>query len=205
MGLAGLAACTELRKLNLARTPIRGAGFKALAPLVNLLELDLAGTAVNDESIAELKNLTALRILNLARTGLNGDWFRELADLPYLQSLNLEEAPLTDANLSALAKARCLQVLNLRGVPVTAVGVEPLNVLSLTTIDLSKTKVGPAAYKALAKNKSLRLLVVDQTKVSDGSLAGFATALPMCTISGPDRTPVPASAAATLPPRYPRY
>jgi hypothetical protein len=60
-GLAALAACVNLRALDLTRTAVTSAGVEALAGLARLETLNLTGTAIDDAGVAKLRAFPALR------------------------------------------------------------------------------------------------------------------------------------------------
>ncbi len=60
-GLASLAACTNLRTLDLTRTAITSAGLASLLPLKKIESLNLTATAVDDSGVDQLKQLPALK------------------------------------------------------------------------------------------------------------------------------------------------
>lgn len=60
-GLASLAACTNLRVLDLTRTAVTSAGLARLAPLQHLESINLTSTTVDDAGVTILRQLPALK------------------------------------------------------------------------------------------------------------------------------------------------
>jgi hypothetical protein len=82
-GLAHLAGLVKLSILWVSDTRITGAGLKHLAGLGGLEQLGLAGTEVSDSDLALLTSLTNLKYLDIRSTKISESGVRELqAALP---------------------------------------------------------------------------------------------------------------------------
>jgi hypothetical protein len=68
VGLKSLAACTNLRAIDLTHTAVTSEGLVALSELKRLETINLTETAVDDRGVAKLKTLPALKRLWLFGT-----------------------------------------------------------------------------------------------------------------------------------------
>ncbi|MBK7758892.1 MAG: hypothetical protein IPI35_21355 [Deltaproteobacteria bacterium] len=139
---AGLAGLTGLKRLSLARCPLRAPAARALGGLTGLQSLTLSHTGLAGDELAPLVGLTDLKILRLA--GLRPASLGFLAGLTALEELDLSgEGALTDEALAPLGNLRALRRLSLRGrAGVRGPGLRHLaGLLALEELDLGGTSV----------------------------------------------------------------
>ncbi|MBK9369043.1 MAG: hypothetical protein IPN01_22540 [Deltaproteobacteria bacterium] len=139
---AGLAGLTGLKRLSLARCPLRAPAARALGGLTGLQSLTLSHTGLGGDELAPLVGLTDLKILRLA--GLRPASLGFLAGLTALEELDLSgEGALTDEALAPLGNLRALRRLSLRGrAGVRGPGLRHLaGLLALEELDLGGTSV----------------------------------------------------------------
>ena len=104
-GLAALAACRELRWLDLTALPVTDAGLANLKGATKLDQLFLEGTKISSESLPLISQFSAL------------------------EELDLSNVQISDASLTVLGKLRKLKTLHLTGSPITPAGVQRLKSL----------------------------------------------------------------------------
>jgi len=129
-----------------------------LTCLTSLQRLLLKNTSVTDAGLKHLKGLTTLHWLYLNDTRIT-DAGLETLNFPALQTLDLSNTHVTDAGLVYMCRLTALEELNLRGTQVTDAGLEYLKGLT-----------------------PLRILDLDDTKVSVDGVARLQQALPNCGI-----------------------
>eukprot|EP00898_Chlorokybus_atmophyticus_P008019 jgi/Chlat1/8218/Chrsp76S07666 len=141
--LVYLASFRHLRVLHITRCKITSQGVAHLAGLQSSLEdLSLARCSkVTDSAVPFLCQLLSLKRLDLSETGVSARGVRQLASLLCINSLALSGLPTDDTALTALAACRLLRSLQLWGSAVTDIGVQRLDDLGVTELDLSWTAV----------------------------------------------------------------
>ena len=119
------------------------------------------GTRITDLGLTKIAQLKKLRQLDLSGTAITANGLKTLASFPKLQRLNLW-------NVAALddAAAPYLEALT-----------------SLTSLDLSNTRIGDASLTRLMKLGGLRRLHVSETNVTPEGLASFQKQRPACVVS----------------------
>ena len=121
--LAALSRATSLRKLELTKSTINGAGLQHLNGLSDLYTLHLSGTNVGDEALPHVSHLHALEILSLNGTKVTDDGLENLAGLSRLERLFLNSTPITDKGLDHLARMTQLKELSLKDLSITDAGL----------------------------------------------------------------------------------
>lgn len=167
---AEIPPLTQLRGLFLSPSGTVPVG---LSRLINLEVLDLDGVPVMDETIVEVAELTKLRELSLAKSSIS--------------VLSVD-----DDSLSHLSQLAAIEELRLGGCHIKGHGLKHLRSLPrLARLDLSDTAINDNAVEELLKFDSLETLNIRGTSLSKSAVAKLKTALPKCTILGPE--PVPAT------------
>jgi hypothetical protein len=114
-GLAHLSGLTELRTLDLGRSPYPGivthpslgdVGLVHLRGLRRLESLSLIDCAVTDAGLANLAGLTALQDLDLRGTQVTDAGLVHLKGLRRLKSMNLEGTKVTPEAIAAFLESR---------------------------------------------------------------------------------------------------
>jgi Leucine-rich repeat (LRR) protein len=104
-GLAHLANCQQLIKLNLWRVPITDDGVKHLAGLTNLQWLNLDNTHLTDSGLPSLNGMTKLKFLHLGSTMVTNAGLRHLTSLTSLEDLKVTRTGVDQAGAAELKKS----------------------------------------------------------------------------------------------------
>jgi len=201
-GLAHVATLSQLKDLNVGRTPITDGDLAHLSKLTKLESLNLYNTQTTDEGLVHLKRLRSLKRLKVRTKGEITDkgvahlteikslehldlpnWgitdeglahVAELSRLKYLWVGGSSRSPITDAGVGHLVKLRGLEILRIGGTGITDVGMS--HIAKLTNLkDLSLFCAPQVTNDGLAELKTLKSL----TRLSLGrrtsiSIAGLA-------------------------------
>lgn len=173
-GLASLENL-KLQFLGLNRTALGDEAVPALVKLRGLDRLDLQQTRLTDAGLAGLLALPALNTLTLNGTQVSGAGFCRAAERGHLARSALKELAISDTRLNDDAMAcvgRIPRLENLwaRNTQITAKGLRPLAACPLKKLDLAGATVGDDALEVLAPMKSLRILNLDETRISDAGI-----------------------------------
>lgn len=127
-GLKTIAQSAALKKLDISKTLVRGAGICDLRALKELTDLDIGNNGINDFFVASIvQSLPQLEALNLSETKITDASVRHVAKLKYLRKLNLQGDKITDAGLNALKRSTKLKSLNLKETQITVRGKRDLH------------------------------------------------------------------------------
>lgn len=128
----------------------------------NLRQLHAAGAAIDDAAAVVVSSWLKLEAIELNRPALTDAGFQRLAKLPRLQHLSINHGTnITKAGVEALSQSKSLQELSLS------------NAREAVTDDV----ISP-----LKNWKSLKMLWVPGTKVTEPALRQLSQALPNCRI-----------------------
>ena len=163
--MQGATTWTALRALDLANNLIEDEGAKGLVGaswLKQLERLDLAINRLSDSSFAVLaKELPALTWLNLSDNPLGAKAETWVASLPALSHLSIgDETKLTDKSFSKLLEAASPALSSL-DLSKSKLGDDSAKAIAeskraFTSLDISYTKVGVAGTEALVKSPSMQ-------------------------------------------------
>lgn len=207
-----LSHLTSLRSLDISYSQIDDSGVELLAELPQLETLAIGGTRIGVVALSSLKLLPALRHLDVSGMQRvdSGHWgltlnsivLAELGALENLVSLNLSGAVLNDIGadkpglkeeqrqtldgLEKLAGLRKLERLDLSRTPVNAAGLRALTGLGqLRELRLALAKnIDDAAVPILAEMKSLRVVMLEGTRITAEGIARLRTARPELQLTG---------------------
>lgn len=208
-----LSRLTALRSLDISYSQIDDSGIELLAELPNLESLAMGGTRTGVVALSSLKLLPALRHLNVSGMQRvdSGHWgltlsapvLAELGALENLVSLNLSGAVLNDIGadkpglkeeqrqslegLEKLLGLFNLEMLDLSRTPVSAAGLQSLRGLGrLRELRLALAKnIDDAAIPVLIGWKSLRVVMLEGTRVTPDGIAKLRAARPDLKLVGP--------------------
>ena len=207
-----LTHLTALRSLDVSYSQIDDAGVELLAELPQLESLAIGGTRIGTAALTSLQLLPALRHLDISGMQRvdSGHWgltlsaavLGELGALENLVSLNLSGAVLNDIGadkpglkeerrqtldgLEKLAGLRNLERLDLSRTPVSAAGLRALRGLGrLRELRLALAKnIDDEAVAALIEMKSLRVVMLEGTRISADGAARLRAARPDLRLTG---------------------
>lgn len=207
-----LSQLTALRSLDISYSQIDDSGMELLAELPRLERLAMGGTRIGVAALSSLKLLPALRHLDVSGMQrvdsghwgltLNAAVLGELGALENLVSLNLSGAVLNDIGadkpglkeeerrtlegLDKLAGLRNLEKLDLSRTPVNGAGLRALRGLSrMRELRLALAKnIDDDAVAALIEMKSLRVVMLEGTRITVEGIARLRTARPDLRLTG---------------------
>jgi internalin A len=187
-----IIALEHLQALILYRTDLTESGIDRLWPLTELRILRLGGTAFSDRNVASLSVMTELRELGVGYTDISESGVADLVSfLPGLERLYLPSNTIGHAGLEHVATLDNLVALDLRSIRFDNDDLMPLAIMGgleelylggwvLEELDDDGTMglipTGPAdAHMApLAGLTSLRVLILDHSRITDSGVAHLA-------------------------------
>lgn len=141
--------------LDYSGTGVSGKSLKYFVRYKKLWALQLTRLKLDDESIADLAKCRLLRILGMARSGLtdkSAQSFSKLSGLPSLANLNLAGNELGDSVVEVLSKYPSLSTLDLSETKVSARGLAKLvGLSSLKALHLYGCRLSPAEIESFRK------------------------------------------------------
>lgn len=185
--------------------PVTRERFGRLARLEKLESLRIFGSGVSDESLEALEGFSSLKDLTLHSTLATGKGFSKLAASGRLRKLRLSGSPVDDAGMLEICRIESLEHLDLGDSNVTRNGLAALKSLerlqsfrigartnvynplshlservSLRMLDFSNPADHPRPFndedaKALARHKELQTVCLDDSDVTDKTVALLAT------------------------------
>jgi len=179
--LETISHLTQLEALDIANTQITDNGLDSLVTLVNLKELSLGHRPESDHEVELLRLLPTLTYLNLS--GPTAE-----ADRPDLTGRKKAgSGPMRADVAHAIAELKDLRVLKLGYSGVTAEGLRAMSALPrIERLGLEGcARVNDEAVAELAAWKNLKYLDLQETKVTEKSVAELRKAKPGLTIVGP--------------------
>ncbi|MGC4003061.1 MAG: hypothetical protein QM811_07970 [Pirellulales bacterium] len=187
-GYRGFAAFTNLKSLALFhpswdKKEFTGSGLAHLKPLAKLERLTFAGSTAGDEAMAAVGELTQLREFRTWHTRQTQDGNKHLTKLTKLVGLRLGQRlpPYGQASPPSFDDST---------LPLLA-QIKTLERLELTEAKLSAGRV----VSALKDLPALKMVLIQETDVSDGDVAALKAALPHAQI---DFKPLTAEERETL-------
>jgi Leucine-rich repeat (LRR) protein len=135
--LSEVAACSEVRELDLSHTRVTDIGFQRLKGLRNLERVDLYyAEQLGDGALAAMREWKKLRYLTLRGTKVSDAGLAHLAGLP-IKELDVGFSLFTDGGFDHLVNLPRLQRLTIGGNKVTDAGLNSLRLMpQLTELDL---------------------------------------------------------------------
>lgn len=178
-GVAEIAkAAPQLRRLWLFRSAVTDAAFPYVATIEGLEALHLAGTRISASALVEVARLKNLRVLELDDTDVGDAGLEAIGGMPALAELSYKDMRGVGARgMAALAGLRRLESLHLAFAEVDDSLERLAASRTLRQLVLLRATVTDARAAAIAKIKSLRVLALSYTPITDGALA-HVSALP---------------------------
>jgi hypothetical protein len=166
--LVHLKTFEKLENLHLRETQVTDAGLVHLKELKGLRKLWLDNTRIDGNGLEQLKDLPNLESINLSGTSIGNSVFEQLDGFENLTSLNLDKTEITDAGLQHLSQHPKLRILSLQRTKITDTGLQHLAGLTeMEWLNLRQTSVGKAGLSSLQGMTKLQFLFLDTTQVAD--------------------------------------
>jgi hypothetical protein len=138
-----------------------------------------------DEDLAMLVRFRKVKIVTLQKTKVTGPGLVHLHELPDLRILGLNGTPLTDEGLQNL-NGLPISFLDMAGTKITDAGLAQLkNLPKLSTLHLDGTQISNAGLLHLKELKSLENIYAFSTKITDDGKTALCQKLPNCKITPP--------------------
>ncbi|MBS1831430.1 MAG: hypothetical protein JST65_01885 [Acidobacteria bacterium] len=177
--LAHVVALNKLERLNVAYTDLDEAGVAKLGDSPAPLQvLDLTGTDTGDISLVAIARLTGLEELLLNHGRFTSKGLAALAPLTKLNRLEAVRTRIDNTAAPTLANFAKLERLNLDYTPFGDEGLKTIAALPLVELRLDSANISDAAVDSLSAIKTLRLLNLYHTLVSEDAFHKLSAALP---------------------------
>ncbi|MEZ6132713.1 MAG: hypothetical protein R3C59_28940 [Planctomycetaceae bacterium] len=169
--LAALADASTLRKLELTKSAVDGAGLQHLTKLGDLYTLHLSGTNVADDALTHVAHLNGLEVLSLNGTRISDAGLENLEHLYRLERLFLDSTAITDVGLNHIATMTQLKELSLKNLPITDAGL--LKLTGLVNLEILALDNNPNLTREgiVALRKTIPRLVFSLDEEGDSSPA----------------------------------
>ena len=189
-----VAGLTALESLDVSYTQVTNNGMEFLAPLNRIEQLSIGGNKISGPGLHILKSLPRLKRLNLsgAQKRNSGTWATTIKEgdmetigaLTKLESLNLAGLRVTNSGLSRLKGMTQLRELDLSKTQAGGDGLALLQQMpQLSSLKLWKAaSIDDSAATHLAALRTLKLLDVAETKLTEAGVETIRKSLPECRI-----------------------
>ena len=171
-----LSTLQQITYLDLGNTDIH---LDSLSQLSKLTDLVLSG--IECEDFQPITGLTNLKSLFLDATNL-ADNDLKLLDSLNLTTLDVGHTKITSKGVRQIASMNKLEVLLLDAIPVQASIEEIAGFPNLATLSLDGTDLTDVGLDLLSRNRSISILYVSDTKVSNNAINRFQIRCPWCTV-----------------------
>ena len=169
-----LAKCQNLGMLSLAGTKVTNSSLTLLSELSKNRSLEflfLQETAVGDEGLISLAESNLMHIA-LDKTAVTDDGLRKLSKMRKLGFLSLSDTQVTGIGVAYLHFEEPLS-LSLDGAPLTQAGIVALAKAKLDHLSVARTSFGDADLMHFANNVSLTSLDLSGTRVTAAGIREF--------------------------------
>jgi len=172
-GLVHLRGLTQLRRLELGWSGVRGPGLAHLCGLRQLRELGLLGLPLKDDDLVYLEGLTSLERLYLRSNLITDQGLAHLAGLTKLKLLDLSSVAITGTGFSHLTQMSQLEHLGLHSTRIET--LSPIaHLTELTGVTLDYARVRDVDMTVIAGLRKLKFLSLASTPVGDPGLSHLA-------------------------------
>ncbi len=174
--LETIAKLSGLQTLSLDANPILGSGLKRFSGHERLKVISASYCRISDLHLDEFPGLRKLQTLDLRGNPIGDIALKRISSvlLPDLRRLLLGGTRITDVGLSHLSGFPSLQDLELNNRAVTGRQLSALKNLPIRWLDLSRTACHSEIAGSLLQLKSLRSLMLSETKLKGSDLEGLA-------------------------------
>lgn len=173
-----------LEVLSLIGTPLTDAGLQEIGKIQTLKELNVGKTQVTGAAFRALKKLE-LVYLNASETRFGVDGLINLRGMKSLEELHLFSAHIVEqAKAKVFTTMPNLRILVLGGNQISGPGMHELfkGMKNLEELHLYRTKVNDFGLSALITCRNLKLVVVENTSCTVAGAQELKKRLPECTI-----------------------
>jgi serine/threonine protein kinase len=165
---------------NGARLPgqpsaIRAALQKWVRTNPNANTINLGYWEITDDDMPPLKEESACLSLNLPGNSIKGDGLKYIEQMKGLTTLRIDKNDVDDSALKHLQHLSHLTSLNLKRTRVTGSGLSYIAGLPLTYLDISNSRLNPAAVAPLKELSGLSDLVLTGTEFNDHCVVYLAS------------------------------
>ena len=170
--MARLSALPDIHSLSLHGCDIGDQGMLPMADLPKLAGLDVSRTRVTDRGLEPLLKCPDLYSLHVNDAQITAEGLTTICRLSQLMDLNLGSVPITDQSLKQLQALRGLRSLDVSGCDklTDECGAELARFPGLMTLYMARTSIGDRGLLGLSKTRSLKLLNLDYTELTDTSI-----------------------------------
>lgn len=186
--LLQLGELKSIEHLNLSATPLDFVNFSWVRQFPNLKTLLLVGVGADDQCAVFLSDLRYLEDLHLTHAKVSNQGVQAICKMTWLKGLNLSKCPIDDTSMTALGACLSLRSLDVSDTQISNQGVEIVvaEVLrtgqQLNSLVLRSCPVGDQALVRLASLRTLTLLDVFDTGVTEQGLSFLKESLPNCRV-----------------------
>jgi Leucine-rich repeat (LRR) protein len=180
--LPHITALPALTRLNLAYTDLTDANLAKIGGIAALKTIDLTGTDVGDATLAGLAKLPQIEELLINHGRFKKTGVPLLAPLVNLRRLEAVRTSIDATAAATLARFTKLEQLNLDYTSFNDEGLKSIAALPLKELRLDSANITDASVDVLSNMKSLRLLNLYHTLVSEEGHARLVKALPQTKI-----------------------
>jgi len=142
------------------------------------LEIACLGMGVTDNGFACLKGMRKLKSIQAHFGLVTNEGIKSLGELKELKSLNLEWMRVNDAGLKDIAVLPELKDLELEGCVIKDAGLQHLRAMKLEHLNLGSTYITNRGIEGLKEMKTLKLLELEKTGVSQAACEKLVKEIP---------------------------
>ncbi len=174
-GLRILRLSSKLRRIDLLKSQISGAGLNSLTDLKNLETLHIGYREVDEQTFEALAKIKSLRRLHLEGGPLIDPEAKRLGELIGLENLTLDLSSFDDRAAPQLATLINLRSLDLGHTRISDVGLASLKTLTqLEDLRLHHTQITNRGISNISGLTKLRRLELDHTDLVDAGVSHLA-------------------------------
>lgn len=182
-GYVCLKTMLSLQMLTLRDSPITDKTLEYLRNHPCIEDLDVMNTAVTDKGLESISTCRNLKYLCVWDTAVTDAGMASLAKLPTLQILNINRTAVTDNGIAYLRDLTTLEELRALDTCITDDGLAAIgNMSNLRKLDITWKDFSHAGLNALAQNRSLRIITIDNPPDVIDPVWDLQEAMPWCLV-----------------------